>query len=284
MNLYVDTIGSSYDTVLAVWKGTPGGLTLVACNDDISTYEIQSKLGFYAQQDTHYYVEVIEFAQPAPQAQAITRTLNLHVEKGTFSAVDVTIAGDLKGSYAIEYGQQKVENYEGLFGGPVVVEGSGGIPIIAALRDLWTDPTGNRTSYVQVMGMPSSQLTDKYVFPTYSNVVLNEQLRFANVGTADTYVTVTIEGVEMPGSPYLVHPNEQVVRNYAGVFGGPVVVQSSGSVPIIAALRDLWTDSTGKRTSYSQVMGMPYKNLSDKFVFPTYSNVVLNEQLRIAVP
>ena len=30
-----NTIGSAYDTTLSVWTGTPGGLTQVACNDDI---------------------------------------------------------------------------------------------------------------------------------------------------------------------------------------------------------------------------------------------------------
>lgn len=34
--LSADTIGSDYDTVLAVWRGTRGNLTLVACNDDRS--------------------------------------------------------------------------------------------------------------------------------------------------------------------------------------------------------------------------------------------------------
>lgn len=34
--LSADTIGSDYDTVLAVWRGTRGNLTLIACNDDRS--------------------------------------------------------------------------------------------------------------------------------------------------------------------------------------------------------------------------------------------------------
>ncbi len=82
--VFVDTIGSNYDTLVAVWKGDPGSLILVACNDDISTFEIQSEIGFFAQADTTYYIEIIEFAQPAPQPRAqagATRSLNLHVTK-----------------------------------------------------------------------------------------------------------------------------------------------------------------------------------------------------------
>ena len=34
--LTIDTFGSDYDTVLAVWTGSRGSLTNVACNDDSS--------------------------------------------------------------------------------------------------------------------------------------------------------------------------------------------------------------------------------------------------------
>jgi len=80
--VFVDTIGSNYDTLVAVWKGDPGSLILVACNDDISTFEIQSEVGFFAQADTTYYIEIIEFVQPAPGAQAsATKSLNFHVSQ-----------------------------------------------------------------------------------------------------------------------------------------------------------------------------------------------------------
>ena len=212
---------------------------------------------------------------------------NLVLNISQAAAVEVEIGGARQGElsdYAIASGDQQVVNYGGLFGGPLIVESPNGVSIVSALRDLWTSDTGSRTSYVQVMGMPSSLLSNKYVFPTYSNVVLNEQLRFANVGNSDTYVTVTIGGEKVVDA-YLLHPNEQWVGNFPDLFGGPVVVEGSDvSVPIIASLRDLWTSDTGSRTSYAQVMGMSSSLLSNKYVFPTYSNIVLNEQLRISVP
>ena len=45
------------------------------------------------------------------------------------------------------------------------------------------------------MGLPAGQLSNKYVFPAYNNVTLNEQLRIGNVDTVSTTVTVTIGGV-----------------------------------------------------------------------------------------
>ncbi|MCG2784934.1 MAG: hypothetical protein L6461_07490 [Anaerolineae bacterium] len=199
-----------------------------------------------------------------------------------FEQIDVEIGGDPKGTYYLSSGTSMQMNYAGLFGGPVIVENSNSVPIIAGLRDLWTDDKGSQSSYTQILGMPISLLSYKYVFPTYSNVVLNEQLRIANVGTESTNVTVTIGG-QVQGDPITLQPNQQYVVNYPGLFGGPIIVEGSKTnVPIIADLRDLWTDDTGNRTSYSQIFGMPVHLLSYKYVFPTYSNVVINEQLRIA--
>jgi len=40
----------------------------------------------------------------------------------------------------------------------------------------------------------------------------------------------------------------------------------------------------GVTTSFTQLMGLPFEQLSSTFWFPAYNNVTLNEQLRIAVP
>jgi hypothetical protein len=162
------------------------------------------------------------------------------------------------------------------------VEGSdANVPIIAAIRSAWI-AKGTVQSWVQLMGLPASQLSNKYLFPAYDNVSLNGQLRFGNVGTADTTVTVTIGG-DIRGS-YLLHPNDQKRINYAGVNNGPVVVEGSdANVPIIAALRDALTVN-GLVESFTQMMGLPSTQLSDTYLLPAYNNVTLDEQLRFGVP
>jgi hypothetical protein len=64
--LSMDTIGSSYDTVLSVWTGTQGSLTQVACNDDINPHVvIQSQLtGVALTAGTTYYIMVSSFGPP----------------------------------------------------------------------------------------------------------------------------------------------------------------------------------------------------------------------------
>ncbi len=72
-NLSVDTVGSSYDTVLSVWSGTAGSLTSVACNDDINPgLSTQSRLsGVPLTSGTTYHIMVSSFGPPDPNPTAL---------------------------------------------------------------------------------------------------------------------------------------------------------------------------------------------------------------------
>ena len=72
-NLGLDTTGSSYDTVLSIWSGTPGSLTNIACNDDISAgVVIQSLInGTSLTAGTTYYFMVGSFGPPDPNPIAL---------------------------------------------------------------------------------------------------------------------------------------------------------------------------------------------------------------------
>jgi len=54
----VDTAGSDYDTVLAVYSGTCGSFTLIACNNDVSSGTQQSRVLANLTGGTTYYVMV----------------------------------------------------------------------------------------------------------------------------------------------------------------------------------------------------------------------------------
>ena len=190
--------------------------------------------------------------------------------------VEVNIGGALKGTYDVALQDSVRPSYAGVDSGPVKVQSTNGVPIVAALRDAWKH-NGAITSSIQLMGLPQSQLSDTYLFPAYNNVSLDDQLRFANVGTAPTTVTVTIGGIVR--GTYFLQPNESTRVNYVGLDSGPVEVKSSGGVKIIASIRDSWHDGT-KWSSYAQLMGLPKTQLSDTYLFPAYNNVSLDDQLR----
>jgi len=191
--------------------------------------------------------------------------------------IEAYIGGVLRGSYFLAAGESTRQNYVGVDSGPVKVVHTGGAPIVSAIREAWA-VNGVTTSFFQMMGLPQQQLSNKYVFPGYNNVTLNEQLRISNVDSVLSSVTVTIGGV-LRGT-YPLAAGEAVRINYPGLDSGPVVVQGTVGVKIISSIREAWAVN-GVTTSFVQFMGLPAEQLSNKYVFPAYNNVTLNEQLRI---
>lgn len=64
-----NTFGSNYDTTLAVYTGSRGALTQIACNDD-SNGTLQSRIRFNAVAGTTYYFEVSSFSSFFPVSGA----------------------------------------------------------------------------------------------------------------------------------------------------------------------------------------------------------------------
>ena len=190
--------------------------------------------------------------------------------------VKVTVGGVVQGVYYLAPNQSTRVSYIGLNNGPVKIESSGGVPIIASERVAYFDGS-NWTDFSELMGLPSNRLTTSYVMPWYNNAELNTQLRFGNVGTAATIVTVKVGGV-VQGNYYLA-PNQSTRVSYAGLNSGPVVITSSGGVPIIASERVAYFNGSSW-TNFSELMGLPSNQLTTSYVMPWYNNAELNTQLR----
>src|SRR6185503_16618552 len=165
-----------------------------------------------------------------------TTSQEASIFSGASATVQVLVAGASQGTYSIAPHYSIKPSYAGMNNGPVRVVSTNGIPIVASERVAYSPNGGTTwTSYSELMGLPSNQLTTSYTFPWYNNVDLNSQLRFGNIGTANTTVTVTIGGI-VRGS-YTLIPNQSTRISYPGLDGGPVKITSSGNVPIIASMR-----------------------------------------------
>ena len=87
-SIIVSTIGSVYDTTLSVWTGTPGNLTNVACNDDVSSGQYtQSLLSFSATAGTNYYIMVAPFGPPDSAVDQAGGKTVLNVSYGNLSSI-----------------------------------------------------------------------------------------------------------------------------------------------------------------------------------------------------
>jgi hypothetical protein len=93
----VDTIGSSYDSVLSIWTGSASSLTAFACNDDIvSGVVTQSQLqNLPVTAGTTYYIMVSSFgpADPNPIALGGESILNFTFASGTSGTGTFAISG-----------------------------------------------------------------------------------------------------------------------------------------------------------------------------------------------
>jgi Zn-dependent metalloprotease/fibronectin type 3 domain-containing protein len=121
--LTFNTTGSDYDTVLAVWTGSRGSLTSVACNDDSGG--LQSKVTFAASAGVTYSIEIASYGAgggslklnallPIPAAPT-----NLAASDGTFTdKVQVTWTASATATYYEVYRATSASGTKSLLGGP----------------------------------------------------------------------------------------------------------------------------------------------------------------------
>jgi hypothetical protein len=74
--------------------------------------------------------------------------------------------------------------------------------------------------------------------------------------------------------------------SYPGLNAGPLQIQSTNNVPIIASMRFIWIRSISPLvvTAFSEMLGLPNEQLSTTYLFPWYNHAELDTQLRVAAP
>ena len=135
----------------------------------------------------------------------------------------------------------------------------------------------------EMMGLPGSQLSDKYLIPMYfgasSPNTLVPSLYIANVDTMDTTVDVKIGGVNQYPAGYPLKSGESMVVNYV-IDGGPVEIQSRNEALIVASLNQQRRRAgITAWTGVSQSMALPVANISNQYVLPRYDYTVPSTKL-----
>jgi hypothetical protein len=283
-----DTIGSSYDTYIAVWKGTAlNSLTFVACDDDTYT-GFQSQVAVtFTQTDvnngTTYYIQVAKYNCSNTPCGPGDPTLGGYdlVFNANFYNIDVSMNGISKGTYNVPSGEVRKQSYASVNTGPVLLTTLLQDQLISSMRVIYKVNSKN-VSYSEMMGFPAEQAAEDYYFPWYTtSSSINSQLRIVNVGNQTTTAVVKINGV-IKGS-YSLDEGKSKLVVYSGVNSGPVSVHSTiGGVKLVVSMRVLYKYS-GAVTSYSEMMGYPGDQLTNDYWFPWYKTASgLTSQLRIA--
>jgi len=290
-----DTVGTSYDSYIAVWKGTAlNDLNLVACDDDTYTgFQSQVAVSF-TQTDLNdtFYIQVAKYScsytSPATSCTPGSETAggDSLVFHANFYSIDVSIGGFpliQRGTYDVANGEviTPPQSYGTLNTGPALVTTLLQDQLTASMRVTYR-VNNSVKSYSELMGFPAEQATTDYYFPWYTtNSSINSQLRIVNVGNQTTTAVVRINGV-IKGSYSLAAGKSKLVV-YSGVNTGPVWVHSTvAGVNLIVSMRVLYKYKNVV-TSYSELMGYPKEQLTSDYWFPWYKTAAgLTSQLRIA--
>ena len=267
----LNTIGTDYDTFIAVWTGTRGALNLVACNDETSSGF--SELSFVAAPGITYYIEIAQFNDGLGTTDNIGGLLDFNAY---ITNTDVRIGGVLRGRYFIPDSGGLRRSFISLNSGPVDIRNVAGNQIIAAERVIYKVQNVN-TSFSEMMGLPNSQLNTIYWMPWYNNVDLDTQLRIGNVSGSPATVTITIGGAPM-GSPIQLAVGASTRVSFPGVNNGPVRIQSTQN--IVAAERVIQKVNQVP-VSFTEMMGLPNSQLDNTYWMPWYNNADLDTQLRL---
>jgi len=187
--------------------------------------------------------------------------------------ITVTIGGTVMGTYTLAPSESVYKLYPGVADGPLVVSSSDvNAKIVASLYELRREKDGvGWNGQSEMMGLPSSQLSDKYLIPIYfgdpSHTALKPQVFIANADTVSRDITVKIGGASM--GTYTLAPNTSQVLEYP--IDGAVEISGVSGAKIIASLnqfRRLY--GTGPYTGVTQTMAVPYSNISNIYVMPRY--------------
>jgi murein DD-endopeptidase MepM/ murein hydrolase activator NlpD len=95
-----------------------------------------------------------------------------------------------------------------------------------------------------------------------------------NISPLSFKTSIDIGGVNSGNYDVLVHGSRR--QSYTSINNGPVQVTSSGS-PSISSQRVIYGG-----WSYSEMMGLPFDQLSKEYLFPYYNNVAMDSQLRVS--
>jgi len=122
------------------------------------------------------------------------------------------------------------------------------------------------------MALPLAKVSNIYVMPRYDYTDytrLYNAVLLANVDSVPWDITVTIGGTEM--GTYTLGPSESQYKVYPGVADGPLVVSSDPGAQIVASLYELKkAPSTVGWIGQSEMMGMPWDDVSDTYLIPIY--------------
>jgi hypothetical protein len=185
--------------------------------------------------------------------------------------VDINIGNSLMGRYEIPPKYSLVQSYTAVQNGPVKVKSPEGKTFVPSERVI------AGTSFNEVMGYPTSQLTTEYWFPWYDNIDMATWILVGNPTTSTAAVDIYIGGVKQVSTAVSAGGN---IKPRFPLKTGPVRVVSTNGVKIFASERTVY----GPDSAFNEVMGYPANQFTTEYWFPWYDNVTMATWILVGNP
>ena len=116
--------------------------------------------------------------------------------------------------------------------------------------------------------------------PTDQRGVTRPQGNYCDIGAYELEKPILIHIGGMPLDGYLPVLEQTQRVSFPGVNGGPVVLSSFDSTPLVPSQRVIFR-MNGVNTSFSEMMALPWLHLDTTYWLPWYNNLDLDSQLRM---
>jgi hypothetical protein len=183
--------------------------------------------------------------------------------------VNVSIGGVVQGGYYAQPGEVLVKSYAGLQNGPVKVKSPDNSALFASERVI------SGTSFNEVMGYPTDQLTTEYWFPWYDNIDMTTWVLVGNPTSSTAAVDIYVGGVKR--TTQTIPPNGRITPRF-NLQTGPVRVVSTNGVKIFTSERAVYKDA------FNEVMGYPARQFTTEYWFPWYDNKSMTTWILVGNP
>jgi hypothetical protein len=185
--------------------------------------------------------------------------------------VDINIGPSLMGRYEIPPRYSLVQSYASVQNGPVKVKSPEGKTFVPSERVI------AGTSFNEVMGYPTNQLTTEYWFPWYDNIDMATWILVGNPTTSTAAVDIYIGGVKQVSTAVPAGGN---IKPRFPLKTGPVRVVSTNGVKIFTSERTVY----GPNGAFNEVMGYPANQFTTEYWFPWYDNVTMATWILVGNP
>jgi hypothetical protein len=116
--------------------------------------------------------------------------------------------------------------------------------------------------------------------PTDQRGVTRTQGNYCDIGAYELEKPIMIHVGGMPLDGYLPVLEQSQRVSFPGVNGGPVILSSFDSTPLVASQRVIYRVN-GVNTSFSEMMAVPFSQLDTVYWLPWYNGADLDTQLRM---